>query len=170
MSSSADAPTSSVASDEPIAVEVVERHSPFREPTVRDAISRHLILLGCAAAIVLAALLLQVQGEHHVCLPLLGTPLPETCYWRAMSGLPCPGCGLTRCFISMAHGELSRAWSFQPVGCLLFLGVVAQFPYRTWQIWRLRRGDGDQAPRWLVLAAWLLIPALFLQWIWRLLV
>ena len=169
MSFSDNAPSCAARSEQPISAEVVERNSPFRAPTVRDAISRHLILLGCAAAVIFAAFFLQVQGEHAVCLPLIGTPLPELCYWRAISGLPCPGCGLTRCFISMAHGEWSRAWSFQPVGCLLFLGVLFQFPYRSWQIWRLRRGDGDRAPRWLVVTAWLFIPALFVQWIWRLL-
>ncbi|MBX3414001.1 MAG: DUF2752 domain-containing protein [Pirellulales bacterium] len=170
MSSPCDAPTSATTTTEPYQAQLVECGNPFAPPSICDAVWRHGLLFAAAASILVASFVLRVQGEHAVCLPVVGTPLPELCYWRAVSGLPCPGCGLTRCFISMAHGELSRAWSFQPVGCLLFLGVVFQIPYRAWQIWRLRRGQGDQPPRWLVVAAWLFVPAFFVQWIGRLLV
>lgn len=154
-------------SAEVVAVEGAERTSPFARPAPRDAYWRHGIILAIATLVLLVAASLSVRGEHEVRIPLLGFSLPELCYWRMMFELPCPGCGLTRCFISLAHGEVARAWQFQPVGCLIFAGVVLQFPYRGWQILRLRRGVPDRAPPWIIVAAWLVVPALFLQWIWR---
>lgn len=167
MSAHAEAHNLNSAEVASTAVELVERTSPFVPPSRRGAIERHAIIMACAAAIVVASAALRVQGEHEVRVPLLGVALPELCYWRMMFAVPCPGCGLTRCFISLAHGEVARAWHFQPVGCLLFAGVLLQFPYRGWQIWRLRRGASDRAPRWIVVAAWLVVPALFLQWLVR---
>ena len=36
------------------------------------------------------------------------------CPFRALTGLPCPGCGMTRAWISLLHGDLSAAFRFHP--------------------------------------------------------
>ncbi len=41
---------------------------------------------------------------------------PVVCPFRLMTGLPCPGCGLTRSWVYVAHGEWSSAWSANPFG------------------------------------------------------
>src|SRR5687767_15410905 len=87
----------------------------------------HLVLLVLCAAILFLAAILTVQGQTQVIVPLLGQPVPELCLSRRITGLDCPGCGLTRCFISLAHGNLASAWSFNPAGILLF-GIVAAQP------------------------------------------
>lgn len=38
----------------------------------------------------------------------------STCLWRAMTGLPCPGCGMIHAFLSLAQGNLGAAWEFNP--------------------------------------------------------
>jgi hypothetical protein len=47
------------------------------------------------------------------------------CPFRALTGYPCPGCGMTRAFSSIAHGELWRAVRYNPLSPLLFLALIA---------------------------------------------
>ncbi|HEX8143368.1 MAG TPA: DUF2752 domain-containing protein [Pyrinomonadaceae bacterium] len=47
------------------------------------------------------------------------------CLFRALTGYPCPGCGMTRAFSAIAHGELWRAVRYNPFSPLLFLAGVA---------------------------------------------
>ena len=51
----------------------------------------------------------------------LGLPWPR-CLFRALTGLPCLSCGLTRCTISLFQGNLSTAWQWNP---LAFVAVCA---------------------------------------------
>ncbi len=37
-----------------------------------------------------------------------------------MTGLPCPGCGLTRSFVSLGHGHFWEALHWHPLGPALF--------------------------------------------------
>jgi hypothetical protein len=52
------------------------------------------------------------------------TYLPQLCTFKATTGHPCPGCGLTRSFVCLGHGDLSESVRFHPLGPMLFLGVV----------------------------------------------
>jgi hypothetical protein len=104
-----------------------------------------------------------------VLLPILNAPLPELCTFRRLMGMGCPGCGLTRCFISLAHGDVRAAWSYNPAGLVLFALFVVQIPYRGLQLWRIRRGIAELRP--LRLAQWalgLVAVMMFAQWIVRL--
>jgi hypothetical protein len=47
------------------------------------------------------------------------------CPFRAMTGYPCPGCGMTRAFSAIAHGEWWRAVRYNPLSPLLFLAAIA---------------------------------------------
>ncbi len=69
---------------------------------------------GAVAFALLAAALL---------LALSGTPL---CPTALVLGVPCPGCGLTRATLALAHGDLRAALGFHPLAPLLvpLLAVV----------------------------------------------
>ena len=41
---------------------------------------------------------------------------PSLCPFRLASGLPCPGCGLTRSVVALAHGDLSASLYYHPLG------------------------------------------------------
>lgn len=99
----------------------------------------HVVVLLASLTAVVLALVLRVRDDR-VLLPLLDIPLPESCWYKRVIGFDCPGCGLTRCVISLVHGEFLQAWHFNPGGYLFLALIVGQFPYRIAQIWRISRG------------------------------
>ncbi len=46
------------------------------------------------------------------------------CPIRALTGIPCPTCGMTRSFVAIAHGDLAEAFIQHLFGPLLFLGLA----------------------------------------------
>lgn len=73
---------------------------------------------GVAAGILLAAFALPVPVDGSIAL------LPELCGLKSLTGTPCGGCGLTRSFVCMAHGQVLAAAQYHPLGPILF-GAVA---------------------------------------------
>ncbi|OGV78642.1 MAG: hypothetical protein A3K19_31830 [Lentisphaerae bacterium RIFOXYB12_FULL_65_16] len=51
-------------------------------------------------------------------------PKVELCTFHRLTGLPCPGCGLTRAFCCITHGEWTAAWQFNPFGYLFYAGCL----------------------------------------------
>jgi len=111
---------------------------------------------------------------------------PPLCPFRLLTGLPCPGCGLTRSVVSFLHGDVAGAIAFHPLGPLvvaaLALAVLvgplsAQLHARGWapgvrlggprELWISRAG---QAAPWLAigifLTVWLVRLPLYLQGRW----
>ncbi len=56
-------------------------------------------------------------------LPPDGAGIP-VCLFRAMTGLPCPGCGLTRALSSLIQGHAGAAFSYHPFA-FVFLPLFA---------------------------------------------
>ena len=135
--------------------------------TRHGAIRYHLLVLSSTGLILLAAAWLELSDENRVALPYGQFVLPEVCTFRNLTGLSCPGCGLTRSFICLMDGDFPAAWQFNPAGLALFAAALFQFPYRTGQIWRLAGGQPEWRFSLWVYAAWALAAAVLLQWIWR---
>jgi hypothetical protein len=59
---------------------------------------------------------------HVLPLPQKGAifGIPTLCPFRAVLGLPCPGCGMTRALVYCAHGDWSAALAFHPLAPLVF--------------------------------------------------
>jgi hypothetical protein len=97
----------------------------------------HWAWLLFALVVLAVATALQVPQES---VTIAGAPLPEICLSRRLFGLDCPGCGLTRSVVSLAHGQVARAWRFNPAGLLWFAALLWQLPYRAVQLYLLRAG------------------------------
>lgn len=94
---------------------------------------RHRRMLVISVAAIILSFLLVIRSDGRVALSFLpGLPAPETCFAKSGFGIPCPGCGLTRSFISLAHGDWAGAWGFHRLGWLLAAATVVQIPYRLW--------------------------------------
>jgi len=123
------------------------------------------LFFGLAVTVLVASLLLRVGPEGQVLTPVFRVALPNSCAFRRVSGYDCPGCGLTRSFVSFAHGDWRNALRYNLAGPLWFGVMLAQIPYRGWQIRRLRCGQSAvawRAANWLV---WFAVAILFLQWV-----
>src|ERR1700716_3309549 len=60
---------------------------------------------------------------------------PPLCPFRLLTGLPCPGCGLTRSLVSLLHGDLSAAVLSHPPGPIaasILLALVIIEVRRAW--------------------------------------
>lgn len=129
----------------------------------------HLGILAISLTVLILSALLQVRPDGRVfLLNWTGVPLPESCMTKIATGWPCPGCGLTRCFIYLTHGNLAAAWEVNRAGILVYGLVVSQIPWRIWQIRNLRRGRVYE-PTWLMWAAAAVALMPLLNWLLRLL-
>jgi hypothetical protein len=85
---------------------------------------------------------------------------PVVCPFRLATGLPCPGCGLTRAWVFLAHGRVGDAVSANPFG-LITMPVAVAFVLGFVVAW-VRRGPAPDLTRigrsWIakaVVTAWL---------------
>ncbi len=141
---------------------------PFPSARVdRDRSPRayHRAILGISLAVLAVAWVLVNDGDGRLRLPFTAVPLPAVCTFRRIFGMDCPGCGLTRAFVALAHGRVAAGWHYHPVGVLLFAAVLAQVPYRFWQLVRLSRGRGEFRHPLLAGTGAFLVVALFVQWV-----
>ncbi|MEK7729980.1 MAG: DUF2752 domain-containing protein [candidate division KSB1 bacterium] len=63
------------------------------------------------------------------------------CLFKNLTGVPCPSCGMTRAFLFLGHGQISKATALNPLalpvalvllvqGARLFLRLAVQRDYR----------------------------------------
>ncbi|HEY3411631.1 MAG TPA: DUF2752 domain-containing protein [Armatimonadota bacterium] len=58
------------------------------------------------------------------------------CPFRGLTGLPCPGCGMTHAFVALAHGNIAAAWHYNALSLPLFAFGL---------FWLMARLTGDSA-------------------------
>jgi hypothetical protein len=61
------------------------------------------------------------------------------CPFRALTGHPCPGCGMTRAFCALAHLEFWRAVKFNALSPVLFLCALGAWVWSVAVVLRLDR-------------------------------
>lgn len=129
---------------------------------------RHKSVLLLSAVVVSAAFVLQTVPEGRVAVwGLESHPLPHTCLVRVLLGARCPSCGLTRSFVHLAHGRWAESVAVHPVGWLLAVAVVLQFPYRLAALFGANPLPlGRTVP---LLFGWSLLAVVFVTWLVELL-
>jgi len=86
--------------------------------------------------------------------PLLPVHPPLACPFRALTGIPCPFCGMTRACVAAVHGHLATSLAFNPAGVLVIVAAVVAL---------LR-------PQWLArvrLPIWVAGAAFAALWVWN---
>jgi hypothetical protein len=117
-------------------------------------------MLLVALAVVVASFVLQVNddGDRVALRNVPGAKVPPLCMTRTFLGISCPGCGLTRSFIYLAHGDPEASWKAHRVGWLVAALVLAQVPYRLHELYRPRkRGWAALLSRWFPLVLFVLL-------------
>jgi Protein of unknown function (DUF2752) len=85
--------------------------------------------------------------------PWLPVHPPLACPFRALTGVPCPFCGMTRAVVAAMHGHLLESLRFNPAGLLV---VVLAFALLAGL-----RVDRVRIPPWIVVAF------VALLWVWN---
>ncbi|MDN5717314.1 MAG: DUF2752 domain-containing protein [Janibacter sp.] len=78
-----------------------------------------------------------------------------TCIMRILTGLPCPGCGMTRSWVHMAHGDVLTAFEYNVFGPLAMAAAAGLVIYTVVALVRRRPTERlfDQLnPKFLMVA------------------
>lgn len=163
----ATAPTADDQQDAMPDASAAEAREVETPSTLAASLRLHWVFLCLSVLVLFLSFVMKTPDEELVFIPFTEVPMPGLCAMRETTGVNCPGCGLTRCFISLADGQFERAWDFNPAGYLVFVFVVAQIPYRSMQIRRIRRGRAEWSSPLIVRCLLVVIGALILQWVVR---
>jgi hypothetical protein len=99
-------------------------------------------------------------------LRIAGVTLPSVCAFRNATGLPCPGCGLTRSWVELARGDLAASVARNRMGWLLMLWVAAQLiRHGTWLVLARARRLVEAVGGWLDRSLILIGIAMVISWI-----
>ena len=131
---------------------------PANSPSPRQ----HREMIAVAIGILIFASVMEIRDDQRVAFRGWSAfPLPELCTARSWFGTTCPGCGLTRGMIRLAHAEWSAALEVHRLSGLMAFAILLQIPYRITCLRTGRLPFGTVAPK---LFGRFLIGALFLNW------
>jgi hypothetical protein len=88
---------------------------------------------------------------------------PVICPFRRFTGLPCPGCGMTRSLSLAAHWHFGEAAHLHPLGPVLYVTLVglavallASWAWSPRDVWeRVRRTGSVRAASFAVFGGWM---------------
>jgi hypothetical protein len=130
-------------------------------PSAGDAWTRHLVAR-IGGSLVAAGVLLAGQDQ----LAALASWTHAGCVVRAVTGGPCPGCGVTTSLLALAAFDAGAALRANPAG-LAVAGMLVGQPVVA--LAALRRGAAVGAGwRWLQAMDWVVVGALLAVWVGRL--
>lgn len=115
-----------------------------------ELIFRVLVLLA-STTVMAVSFVMTVKNDHEVYLPLATEPIPEVCASRILFGVNCPGCGMSRAFISISDLEIDKALAFNSASLIVYLFVATQIPWHAMQIFRTFYRDGPIDSWWTLL-------------------
>jgi hypothetical protein len=91
----------------------------------RYLIPRNIALV--AACVFISIAILHMAGISSA--ERIGGAIPLFCPFKALTGIPCPGCGMTRALISMTKGDFHAAFRHNPFSFfLLFMIAISIAP------------------------------------------
>lgn len=97
-------------------METTHEHLPAPPADTRSLVRARAVGQGSAVLVGVGGLLLAGRA--------VGVHAPA-CPFRAATGVPCPGCGMTRLGDAVVHGRVGDALAADPAGVLILVGLVA---------------------------------------------
>jgi hypothetical protein len=103
----------------------------------------------CLSILLLALILGRIDWVYERM--VTGKPgLPDLCFFHSTTGLPCPGCGLTRSFVTAGRGDLGLSLYFHRFGWLLIIYTFLQLMrHAGWLAFATRRLLIERLGLWL---------------------
>ncbi len=130
-------------------------------PTPASRFRRPAFVRSAAAAILL---MLAAGVAGPAVEPPPARLLMPVCPWWALTGLRCPGCGMSRAIHHLAHGELGLALGLNPVVLLVPPALAVVAGVLLWSLWTGRWPRLPRPPMWV---AWAAIGFTAAIWLWR---
>jgi len=94
---------------------------------IKPELGPSFVILVACSCILLGAFVLapSTSGGHSIAVGRI--TLPETCIFKNLTGLPCPGCGLTHSVTSAVRGDISGSFLHHRLGLLTVIYILSQF-------------------------------------------
>lgn len=99
-------------------------HDPY---PINFELIPHLIIVIICSIILVGGLVLTPVGSG---LELMGLTMPHSCLFNNLTGIPCPGCGLTRSLTSAVHGDFAGSFSHHRLGMVVLAYALLQLIFR----------------------------------------
>ena len=132
----------------------------------REPVAPHLVILVACVSLLLVAMLLTPAPNKETSLRIGGRAVPTLCVLKQASGIPCPGCGLTRSLVAAANADWGGSLSHHRIGILVLVYMLLQAFTRI--AWLGLPGRREKLARYCRLLDLSLIPILvliFINWI-----
>lgn len=133
------------------------------EGAPEQSTASHLVVLTVCLSIIALALVFKPKGSQLQVGPVT---LPGICVLKQTTGIPCPGCGLTRSVVSAVHGNWAASRRFHRLGPVVLVFVLLQVLYRLiWLGLPALRSKLTRVGRILDLGLFPLMVLMFINWI-----
>ncbi len=124
----------------------------------------HFMLLGLGLLATAVPFFLAIDAGGRVAAG--GVQVPGFCLAHDVLRTPCPGCGLTRGFVRIAHGDWEGARRMNRLAFAMFLALALQVPWRLWLLCA-KPSLGPREERLLRVIPRVLVVALAVNWFWN---
>lgn len=94
---------------------------------IKPELGPSFVILVACSCILLGAFVLVPNTSGGPSIAVGRITLPETCIFKNLTGLPCPGCGLTHSVTSAVRGDISGSLSHHRLGLLTIIYILSQF-------------------------------------------
>lgn len=106
---------------------MIQKYLNIKKVDLKGRLAGEILLLALFLGILVASRVLTPSESGMGTHTKLGLP---PCTFYRITGLPCPGCGLTTCFTHMARFHFRKAFLVHPFGPLLFGALLLLLIYQ----------------------------------------
>ena len=94
---------------------------------IKPELAPSLVILAACSCILLGAFILTPTTSAGNSISVGRITLPGICIFQNLTGLPCPGCGMTRSITSAIRGDIAGSLSHHRLGLLTMIYILSQF-------------------------------------------